>query len=168
MDALQLRSMQGPLKQRYRDTPQAAMVTLTASGEIDFENLQCTVAGLPQRPAGLHPAAGGTGKEACSAEMLLQSLVACSGVTLAAVATALEIPVRGAQITAQGKLDFRGTLGVDKNAPVGMTDIQVTFTLHTPADEKTTARLLELTERYCVVLQTLRQGTVVTTVLEKQ
>jgi len=151
----ELRSLQAPLKQRYRDDPQAAVVTLTASGNLG-DGISCSVAtGRALVEAGLHPATGGTGALACSGDMLLQALVACAGVTLSAVATALGIEVRGGRITAEGDLDFRGTLGVARDAPVGFREIRLSIELDTDAGAEEKRKLLELTERYCVVFQTL-------------
>ena len=159
MDAEGLRAVQAPLKERYRESPGDALVTLTASGSLDGGDLVCRVeTGRALVDAGLHPATGGTGVAACSGDMLLQALVACAGVTLRAVATALEIPVRGGTVEAEGDLDFRGTLAVDREAPVGFTDIRLRFVLDTDAGEEQLATLLKLTERYCVVLQTLRRA----------
>jgi uncharacterized OsmC-like protein len=157
MDADSLKTMQAPIKQRYRDEPEAAVVTLKAEGEIG-ENLSCSVAtGRALVEAGLHPATGGSGLQACSGDMLLEALVACAGVTLNAVATALGLSLRGARVRAEGDLDFRGTLGVAKDAPVGFRDIRLTFDLDGELSEEERANLIRLTERYCVVYQTLRQ-----------
>jgi uncharacterized OsmC-like protein len=152
-----LRTLQEPLKQRYRHEPEAALVTLTASGTLDDE-ITCTVrTGRALATAGLHPATGGDGLSLCSGDMLLEALVACAGVTLRAVATALEVPVAGGTVTADGVLDFRGTLAVQRDAPVGFRSIALRFDLDAPdADPEQLATLLKLTERYCVVLQTLR------------
>jgi uncharacterized OsmC-like protein len=152
-----LRTLQEPLKQRYRDEPEAALVTLTASGTLDDE-ITCTVrTGRALATAGLHPATGGDGLSLCSGDMLLEALVACAGVTLRAVATALEVPVAGGTVTAEGVLDFRGTLAVQRGAPVGFRSIALRLELDAPdADPEQLATLLKLTERYCVVLQTLR------------
>jgi uncharacterized OsmC-like protein len=152
-----LRSLQEPLKERYRDDPDAALVTLSASGTLDDE-ITCTVrTGRALATAGLHPATGGDGLSLCSGDMLLEALVACAGVTLRAVATALAVPVAGGTITAEGVLDFRGTLAVDRDAPVGFRSIALRLDLDAPdADPEQLATLLKLTERYCVVLQTLR------------
>ncbi len=158
----QLRERQAPLKQRYRDDPSAAVVTLRATGEAT-DALTCKVAtGTALVEAGLHPATGGDGLAACSGDMLLEALVACAGVTLRAVATALGIELRHATIAAQGDLDFRGTLGVSKEAAVGFTDIRLRFELDTDATDEQRATLLKLTERYCVVLQTLRRPPAIT------
>lgn len=157
MNADELRAVQAPLKEQYRQQPQAAMVTLSARSRID-EGIVCKVeTGRALVAAGLHPATGGDGLSACSGDMLLEALVACAGVTLRAVATSLGIELRDATITADGDLDFRGTLGVSKEAPVGFQNIRLGFHLDTDADEEQIATLLRLTERYCVVLQTLRQ-----------
>ena len=158
----ELRALQAPLKQRYRDDPAAAVITLRASGEAT-DAITCKVAtGQALVEAGLHPATGGDGLAACSGDMLLEALVACAGVTLRAVATALGIELRRAVVSAEGDLDFRGTLGVSKEAPVGFTGIRVRFDLDTDASDEQRASLLKLTERYCVVLQTLRQPPPVT------
>ena len=159
MDRNRLRAVQAPLKERYRDEPEAALVTLSATGTLD-DGIACSVqTGRALATAGLHPATGGDGLQLCSGDMLLEALVACAGVTLRAVATSLEIPVRGGTITADGVLDFRGTLGVDREAPVGFREIALRFDLEAPdADDDQIATLVKLTERYCVVLQTLRGG----------
>lgn len=152
----QLKALQAPLKSRYRENPEAALITLRAEGVLG-EGVSCrvdTAKGLVE--AGLHPATGGSGLQACSGDMLLEALAACAGVTLTAVATALGIPLRGGNVRAEGDLDFRGTLGVDKEAPVGFRAIRLTFELDTDAGPEQLDRLLTLTERYCVVLQTLR------------
>ncbi len=155
MNAQELKALQAPLKQRYREDPATALVTLTASSRIGA-GVTCEV-GTHTGPvvAGLHPATGGSGEEACSGDMLLQALVACAGVTLRAVATAMGIDLRAATVSAEGDLDFRGTLGVDREAPVGFREIRVTFDLDTDADAEQRATLVKLTERYCVVYQTL-------------
>ena len=154
-----LRELQAPLKAQYRDDPEAAVITLKADGELDSDKIVCKVdTGKALVEAGLHPATGGSGLSACSGDMLLEALVACAGVTLKAVATALDLPVKGGTVKAEGDLDFRGTLGVDKEAPVGFRAIRLTFELDTTADEEQIATLLKLTERYCVVLQTLQAG----------
>jgi uncharacterized OsmC-like protein len=150
-----LRTLQAPLKARYRDDPQAAVVTLHAQGRLG-EGVSCKVeTGQAAVIAGLHPATGGTGQGACSGDMLLEALVACAGVTLNAVATALGIPLRDATVRAEGDLDFRGTLGLSKEVPVGLQNIRLDFDLDTDASEEQLATLLRLTERYCVVYQTL-------------
>src|SRR6266566_2659220 len=158
MNAEELKSLQAPLKQCYRDEPKAAMITLRAEGKIG-EGVTCNVAtGKALVEAGLHPATGGNGLSACSGDMLLESLVACAGVTLRAVATALNIPLRDATVRAEGDLDFRGTLGVSKEIPVGFQNIRLRFELDTDAAEEQIATLLRLTERYCVVYQTLNHS----------
>ena len=157
MKTEELRSRQAPLKERYRQQPDAALITLSAEGRIG-EGITCKVAtGKALVEAGLHPATGGDGMAACSGDMLLEALAACAGVTLGAVATALGIGIRGGTVRAEGDLDFRGTLGVSKEAPVGFQQIRLHFALETDAADEALANLLRLTERYCVVLQTLRQ-----------
>ena len=160
MDADTLRAVQAPLKERYRAEPGAAIVTLSATGALDDpDGLSCSVqTGRALVKAGLHPATGGDGMLACSGDMLLQALVACAGVTLRAVATATGIPIRGGAVQAEGDLDFRGTLGVDREAPVGFKTIRLTFDLDTDATTEQIATLRKLTERYCVVYQTLALG----------
>ena len=158
MDGTQLRAIQAPLKERYRAEPLAALVTLRAEGRLNEEKVSCSIAtGRALAEAGLHPATGGDGSLVCSGDMLLDALVACAGVTLRAVATAIGVDVRDATVTAEGDLDIRGTLGVSKDARVGFRDIRLRFTLDTDAPEDQRAALIRLTERYCVVLQTLRQ-----------
>lgn len=155
MDAEQLRALQAPIKERYRDEPTAALITLRAQGRLG-EGVTCKVeTGRAIAEAGLHPATGGDGLALCSGDMLLEALVACAGVTLRAVATALGIALRDARVSAEGDLDFRGTLGVAKEAPVGFQAIRLQFTLDTDAPPEQIATLLKLTERYCVVFQTL-------------
>jgi uncharacterized OsmC-like protein len=155
MAADELRSLQAPLKARYREHPETALVTLRAEGRVG-ENITCKIqTGKARVEAGLHPATGGDGESACSADMLLEALVGCAGVTLRAVATALNIPLRSATIRAEGDLDFRGTLGVSKDVPVGFKEVRLNFDLDTDAGEDQLATLLRLTERYCVVYQTL-------------
>jgi uncharacterized OsmC-like protein len=157
MDADELKAMQAPLKQKYRDDPAAGVVTLRAESR-STDGLSCKVAtGRAVVEAGLHPATGGDGSLACSGDMLLEALVACAGVTLRAVATAIGVNLRGATVAAEGDIDFRGTLGVAKDAPVGFRDIRLRFNLDTDAPDDQRATLIHLTERYCVVLQTLRQ-----------
>jgi uncharacterized OsmC-like protein len=156
MNADELRALQAPLKTRYRDTPDAAVITLKAAGELDSDKIVCKVdTGRALVEAGLHPATGGNGLAACSGDMLLEALVACAGVTLKAVATALAIPLRSGKVSAEGDLDFRGTLGVAKDAPVGFREIRLSFAVDTDASEEQLATLLKLTERYCVVFQTI-------------
>jgi len=155
MDAGQLKSIQSPLKEKYRSDPQSAVVTLRATGRAS--GLSCKVeTGKALVEAGLHPATGGDGTAACSGDMLLEALVACAGVTLRAVATSIGVDVGDAKVTAEGDLDFRGTLGVAKEAPVGFANIRLRFDIGGSATEEQKATLLKLTERYCVVLQTLR------------
>ena len=151
-----LKSLQAPLKQKYRDEPGQAVHTMVAEGKLGLENVTCKLQ-TPQGPieAGLHPAAGGPGHYACSGDMLLQALVGCAGVTLSAVATAMQLPVRGGTIRAEGDLDFRGTLGVSKEVPIGFTAIRLTFDLDTDAKPEQLEQLLNLTKRYCVIYQTL-------------
>jgi uncharacterized OsmC-like protein len=155
MNAEELRSLQAPLKTQYRENPEMALVTLQAEGRL-ADNVTCKIeTGKARLKAGLHPATGGDGQSACSADMLLEALVGCAGVTLNAVATALGIPLRDATIRAEGDLDFRGTLGVSKDVPVGFKQIRLQFDLDTDAREEQRANLIRLTERYCVVYQTL-------------
>ena len=155
MNATELKSLQAPIKDRYRNEPKSALVTLRAEGKIG-EGVTCNVqTGKALVEAGLHPATGGNGLSACSGDMLLESLVACAGVTLRAVATALEIPLRDGRVRAEGDLDFRGTLAVSKEVPVGFQNIRLRFDLDTDATQEQIATLLKLTERYCVVYQTL-------------
>ena len=158
MDAAELKATQAPIKARYRDDPEAAVITLKAEGKIG-QGVTCNVeTGRALVEAGLHPATGGSGVQACSGDMLLEALVACAGVTLSAVATALELPLRDAVVRAEGDLDFRGTLGVDKEAPVGFRQIRLAFDLDGDLSEEQQASLLKLTERYCVVYQTIKSG----------
>lgn len=158
MNAEELKALQAPIKDRYRHNPADAVVTLRAEGRIG-EGIACRVdTGRALIEAGLHPASGGSGAQACSGDMLLEALVACAGVTLKAVATALQINLKDAKVSAEGDLDFRGTLGVAKDAPVGFRDVRLRFTLDTDAAPEQQKKLLELTERYCVVLQTLRNS----------
>ncbi len=158
MDAAELKELQTPIKARYRDDPDAAVITLKAQGAIG-EGVTCSVeTGRALVEAGLHPATGGTGLHACSGDMLLEALVACAGVTLNAVATALELDVQDARITAEGDLDFKGTLGIDKQAPVGFRDIRLSFDIDGALTDEQLATLMKLTERYCVVYQTLRSA----------
>ena len=156
MDSQELRAMQAPIKARYKETPDAAVITLKAQGAIDDQSISCKVeTGRAIAAAGLHPLSGGSGLELCSGDMLLESLVACAGVTLKAVSTALEIPLRAGVVRAEGELDFRGTLGVDKEAAVGFSAIRLSFDLDTDAPQEKIDQLIKLTERYCVVFQTL-------------
>ena len=159
MDAAELRQMQAPIKERYKTDPKTAMITLKAKGSTDSEGIACKVeTGRAIAMAGLHPATGGSGMELCSGDMLLEALVACAGVTLKAVSTALDIPLKSGHVSAEGDLDFRGTLGVAKDAPVGFAQIRLTFDVDTDAPQEKLDQLLKLTERYCVVYQTIKQG----------
>ena len=168
MDREELQTLQAPLKDRYRDDPEAALVTLAASGELG-EGVSCSVqTGRALAEAGLHPATGGDGSLLCSGDMLLEALVACAGVTLRAVATSLEIPVRAGRVRAEGDLDFRGTLGVDREAPVGFRAIRLEFELDADADDAQLETLQRLTERYCVVYQTLAHGRGLSVTLTRQ
>src|SRR6187401_2247555 len=159
MDANGLRALQAPIKERYKNDPKAAYITLKASGHLDDAKIACKVeTGRALAVAGLHPATGGSGLELCSGDMLLEALVACAGVTMKAVATALDIPLKSASVSAEGDLDFRGTLGVTKDAPVGFAQIRLRFDLDTDAPQDKIYQLLKLTERYCVVYQTIKSG----------
>jgi uncharacterized OsmC-like protein len=159
MDSAALRALQAPIKERYKTDPKAGLITLQAKGALDDTNIACKVeTGRALAVAGLHPATGGSGLELCSGDMLLEALVACAGVTLKAVATALDIPLRAGTVSAEGDLDFRGTLGVAKDAPVGFAQIRLRFDLDTDAAQDKLDQLLKLTERYCVVYQTIRSG----------
>ena len=159
MDAAELRAMQAPIKERYKAEPGAALITLKAKGTLDDTSIACKVeTGRALAVAGLHPATGGSGMELCSGDMLLEALVACAGVTLKAVSTALAIPLKSGIVTAEGDLDFRGTLGVDKEASVGFREIRLRFDLDTDAPQDKLNQLLKLTERYCVVYQTIKSG----------
>ena len=163
MDRDQLRTIQAPLKERYKVEPEAAQITLSAAGELG-DGVACSVqTGRAIAEAGLHPATGGDGTLLCSGDMLLEALVACAGVTLRAVSTSLGIPVESGRVRAEGDLDFRGTLGVDRGAPVGFSAIRLAFELDTEADEEQLATLMKLTERYCVVYQTLAGGPALST-----
>ena len=166
MDAEELRALQTPLKERYRAEPAAALVTLRARGSLGEAGVSCRVeTGRALVEAGLHPATGGDGRAACSGDLLLEALVACAGVTLKAVATALALPLAGGTVSAEGDLDFRGTLGVAKNVPVGFQAIRLRFDLDTAATQEQLDSLLRLTERYCVVYQTLKRPASVTVTL---
>ena len=166
MNRDELRALQTPLKERYREKPEAALITLRAQGHLG-EHVSCSVqTGRALVEAGLHPATGGTGELACSGDLLLQALVACAGVTLSAVATALGLAVRGGRLEAEGDLDFRGTLGVARDAPVGFRAIRLNITVDADLADEEKRKLLELTERYCVVYQTLRGGCGVTVSME--
>ena len=159
MDAAELRATQAPIKERYKSDPKTAMIKLVARGSIENEGIACKVeTGRALAIAGLHPATGGSGLELCSGDMLLEALVACAGVTLKSVATAIEVPLKKGDVTAEGDLDFRGTLGVDKEAPVGFAEIRLRFDVETDAPQDKLDQLLKLTERYCVVYQTIAKG----------
>jgi len=159
MDAAALRQMQAPIKERYKTDPKTAMITLKAKGSTDSEGIACKVeTGRAIAMAGLHPGTGGSGLELCSGDMLLEALVACAGVTLKSVATAIEVPLKTGNVHAEGDLDFRGTLGVDKEAPVGFAEIRLRFEVDTDAPQDKLDLLLKLTERYCVVYQTIKNG----------
>ena len=159
MDAAELRAMQAPIKERYKTDADAALITLKARGALDDTSIACKVeTGRALAVAGLHPATGGSGMELCSGDMLLEALVACAGVTLKAVATALDIPLKSGTVSAEGDLDFRGTLGVAKDAPVGFREIRLAFNVDTDASQEKLDQLLKLTERYCVVYQTIKAG----------
>src|SRR5919197_4096388 len=168
MDATALRAMQAPLKDRYKSDPKAAYITLRAKGTLDDTNIACKVeTGRALAVAGLHPATGGSGLELCSGDMLLEALVACAGVTLKSVATAVEVPLKAGHVIAEGDLDFRGTLGVDREAPVGFAEIRLRFEVATDAPQDKLDLLLKLTERYCVVYQTIRNGPKVTVSMKR-
>jgi len=167
MDAGELRAMQAPIKERYKNDPKTAFITLKAKGTLDDSNIACKVeTGRALAIAGLHPATGGSGLELCSGDMLLEALVACAGVTVKAVATALDIPLKSGNVSAEGDLDFRGTLGVAKDAPVGFAQIRLRFDLDTDAAQDKLDQLLKLTERYCVVYQTISKGTACNAVMQ--
>ena len=169
MNADELRALQAPLKEQYRAEPTAAVVTLRAQGSLDASSIACKVeTGRAIAAAGLHPATGGSGLELCSGDMLLEALVACAGVTLKAVATAIGVTLRSGRVSAEGDLDFRGTLGVAKEAPVGFTDIRLNFALDSDATPAELDTLLKLTERYCVVLQTLKRPPTIAATLERE
>jgi uncharacterized OsmC-like protein len=169
MDSAGLRALQAPIKERYKADAKAGLITLKAKGMLDDANIACKVeTGRALSVAGLHPATGGSGLELCSGDMLLEALVACAGVTLKAVATALDIPLRSGSVSAEGDLDFRGTLGVAKEAPVGFAQIRLRFDLDTDAAADKLDQLLKLTERYCVVYQTIRNGPPVEIKIERK
>ncbi len=169
MDSAALRTLQAPIKERYKAEPKAGLITLKAKGTLDDTNIACKVeTGGALAVAGLHPATGGSGLELCSGDMLLEALVACAGVTLKAVATALDIPLRSGTVSAEGDLDFRGTLGVAKDAPVGFAQVRLRFDLDTDVAQDKLDQLLKLTERYCVVYQTIRNGPPVDITLKRQ
>ncbi len=168
MKSEELRSLQAPLKEKYRDEPESAVVVLKAEGKIG-DGISCKIdTGRALIEAGLHPATGGSGMLACSGDLLLEALVACAGVTLRAVATAIDVEIFGGTVKAEGDLDFRGTLGVSKEAPVGFRSIRLTFILDTNASEELMQTLIKLTERYCVVFQTLTKGVVLKTSWDKK
>lgn len=160
MDSTELRAMQAPIKDRYKSDPKAAYITLKAKGSLESEGIACKVetGRAIASVAGLHPATGGSGLELCSGDMLLEALVACAGVTLKSVATAIDVPLKSGEVSAEGDLDFRGTLGVDKEAPVGFAEIRLRFDVETDAPQEKLDQLLKLTERYCVVYQTIKNG----------
>src|SRR5215471_13205454 len=159
MDSAALRALQAPIKERYKAEPKAGLITLKAKGTLDDTNIACKVeTGRALAVAGLHPATGGSGLELCSGDMLLEALVACAGVTLKAVATAIDVPLKSGKVSAEGDLDFRGTLGVAKDAPVGFAQIRLSFEVETDAPQEKLDQLLKLTERYCVVYQTIKSG----------
>jgi uncharacterized OsmC-like protein len=160
MDSTELRAMQAPIKDRYKADPKAALITLKAKGSLESEGLSCKVetGRAAAAVAGLHPATGGSGLELCSGDMLLEALVACAGVTLKSVSTALDVPLKSGAVSAEGDLDFRGTLGVDKETPVGFAEIRLRFDVDTDAPQEKLDQLLKLTERYCVVYQTIKNG----------
>ncbi|HEX3936755.1 MAG TPA: OsmC family protein [Xanthobacteraceae bacterium] len=169
MDAAGLRALQAPIKDRYKADPTAGLITLRAKGTLDDAAIACKVeTGRALAVAGLHPATGGSGLELCSGDMLLEALVACAGVTLKAVATAIDIPLKSGAVSAEGDLDFRGTLGVAKEAPVGFAQIRLRFDLDTDAPQDKLDQLLKLTERYCVVYQTIKSGPPVEIKLSRQ
>jgi uncharacterized OsmC-like protein len=163
MDAAELRALQAPIKQHYREHPDAARIPARAECRLDRDDIACTVpTSAGEVAAGLHKAAGGTGELACSADMLLEALVACAGTTLRAVATAMGVTLRGGRIVAEGNWDVRGTLGIDRATPVGLTDIALRFELDADAEPDKLARMIDTTERYCVILQTLKHPPQVT------
>ena len=168
MDAAELRALQAPIKERYKSDAKAAVITLKAKGTLDESNIACKVeTGRALAVAGLHPATGGSGMELCSGDMLLEALVACAGVTLKAVATAIDIPLKSGAVSAEGDLDFRGTLGVAKDAPVGFAQIRLRFDIDTDAPQEKFDQLLKLTERYCVVYQTIKNGPKVSVTMQR-
>jgi uncharacterized OsmC-like protein len=168
MDAAGLRALQAPIKERYKTDPKSGFITLKAKGTLDDSNIACKVeTGRALAVAGLHPATGGSGMELCSGDMLLEALVACAGVTLKAVATAIEIPLKSGIVSAEGDLDFRGTLGVAKDAPVGFAQIRLRFDVDTDAAQDKLDQLLKLTERYCVVYQTIKSGPPVAVTMQR-
>ena len=168
MDANELRAMQAPIKDRYKSDAKAAFITLKAKGTLEDTNIACKVeTGRALAVAGLHPGSGGSGLELCSGDMLLEALVACAGVTLKSVATAVEVPLKTGLVSAEGDLDFRGTLGVDKEAPVGFAEVRLRFDVDTDAPQDKLDLLLKLTERYCVVYQTIKNGPKVSVTMQR-
>jgi uncharacterized OsmC-like protein len=168
MDAAELRATQAPFKERYAADPKSAVITLRAKGSIENDHIACKVeTGRALATAGLHPATGGSGLELCSGDMLLEALVACAGVTLKSVATAIEVPLRTGLVTAEGDLDFRGTLGVAKDAPVGFAEVRLFFDVDSVAPQDKLDLLLKLTERYCVVYQTIKNGPKVSVIMRR-
>lgn len=178
MDATSLRAAQAPLKARYKEDPSSAILTLQSTGTLSSTSIACSLSSGPaiasakQRVAGLHPAAGGGSDpeisgELCSGDMLLEALVACAGVTLKAVATAMDIEIRSGEVRAEGDLDFKGTMGVDKTAPVGFVEVRLAFVLDTSAEQAKVDKLIQVTERYCVVLQTISKGPKISVSSEK-
>jgi uncharacterized OsmC-like protein len=168
MDSAELRALQAPIKERYKADPKAGFITLKAKGALDESAIACKVeTGRAVAVAGLHPATGGSGMELCSGDMLLEALVACAGVTLKAVATALDISLKSGAVSAEGDLDFRGTLGIAKDAPVGFAAIRLRFDVETDAPQEKLDQLLKLTERYCVVYQTIRSGPPITVSMQR-
>jgi uncharacterized OsmC-like protein len=168
MDAAELRQMQAPIKERYKTDPKTALITLKAKGSTDSDGIACKVeTGRALAVAGLHPATGGSGLELCSGDMLLEALVACAGVTLKSVATAIDVLLRCGNVYAEGDLDFRGTLGVDKETPVGFAEIRLRFEVDTDAAQDKLDLLLKLTERYCVVYQTIKNGPKVSVTMKR-
>src|ERR1700691_2122495 len=168
MDSAGLRALQAPVKDRYKTSPEAAVITLKAKGALEDTNIACKVeTGRALAVAGLHPATGGSGLELCSGDMMLEALGACAGVTLKSVATAIEVPLKSGHVSAEGDLDFRGTLGVDKEAPVGFAEIRLRFDVGTEAPQEKLDLLLKLTERYCVVYQTIKNGPKVSVTMQR-
>ena len=168
MDAAELRALQAPIKERYKSDPSAAVIRLKAKGSIDQEGISCKIeTGRAIAKAGLHPMAGGSGMELCSGDMLLEALVACAGVTLKSVATAIEVPLKKGEVFVEGEIDARGTLGIDKETPVGFTAIRLRFEVETDAPQEKLDLLLKLTERYCVVYQTIKNGPKVSVTMQR-
>lgn len=163
MNAEELRAAQAPIKEKYKSDPDSALRTMSVTGTIQGDQTCRLDTAAGPVDAGLHPAAGGSGEEACSGDMLLEALVACAGVTFSAVATAMEIPIERASVTAEGDLDFRGTLGIDRDVPVGFADIRLRFDVRSSAPQEKIDKLIQLTERYCVIYQTIRNSMEITT-----